>query len=445
MTTTEPQPRGSSPPRRRRQRSLRFRGFLLALACLSGGASAAFSARNHRRTTRLLMSTTERDPKTAAAKSDPDPTATGSSGGGGGSNIPPGSPLAMILLEQQEFELEVGHAMDVLREDYPLILHTKPDFSIYDQDLELIDPAGVQLHGLNNYKAAFRLLHGVVGIFYSPDQSLLKSRMCFDKARQNIRISWNAEVIPKAIFGGQRSTLHVDGISVYEISRVSGNITQHRIERLIINDTPIVPEQGIFAALRGYYNKKTDMDGIPVYNTGLESNEVARFRSFSPASSSTLFKAVSPDSDVGGSLSDDLEQKNAARKKFGLDPLSMDEYVELQEQVQIMESQQRQRSAAAAAEIAANKKKEEERGSGGFFRKMLGGSLLKDTCESNYDCQRPEVCCDFGFKKTCCSSGMRIVDGRSRYGQLAEVPVLADPGPNGYPRDDDDPRQRRRY
>jgi len=375
------------------------------------------------------MSTTERDPKTKSS----DPTTPSTSE----NNIPPGSPLAMILLEQQEFEMEVGHAMDVLRKDYPLILHTQPDFSIYDPNLELIDPSGVQLHGVKNYKAAFQLLHAVVGIFYCPDRSLLNSRMCFDKARQNIRISWNAEVIPKAIFGGQKSTLHVDGISVYEISRVSGNITQHRIEQLVVNETPIAPEQGVFAALRGYYNKKTDKNGIPVYNTGLETNEVVPFRSFSPMSSSILLRAASPDSDVGGGLSDALEEKNAARKKFGLDPLNMEEFTELQKQVQVLESQQQQRSAAALAEIAAKKKKEAR---GSFFKNLLG-EALQDTCDTNYDCERPEVCCDFGFKKMCCSSGMRIIDGpQSRQGQMAPVPVIASPGPN-YPPLDEPPRR----
>jgi len=375
-------------------------------------------------------------------------TTTGTSSSG--SNIPPGSPLAMICLDQQEFELEVGHAMDVLRKDYPKILHTQPDFSIYDQDLELIDPSGVQLHGVKNYKAAFRLLHTVVGIFYSPSQSILKNRMCFDKARQNIRIHWNAEVIPKAIFGGEKSTLHVDGISVYEFSRVSGNITQHRIERLVINDTPIVPEQGVFAALRGYYNRKSDMEGIPVWNSGLEANgnEVVPFRNFSPTSRSVLFErtdglvqrsqlgAASPNSSDLDPSEEALEAKNAARKKFGLEPLSMEEFTELQEQVRQLDAQQQQRSAAAAAEMAAKKKKEE---GGGFFKKIFG-EALQDTCESNYDCERPEVCCDFGFKKMCCSSGMRILDGpKSRYGDWAEVPVIANPGPN-YPPLDDPPR-----
>lgn len=364
-------------------------------------------------------------------------------------NIPPGSPLSMLILDQQEFELEVGHAMDVLRNDYPTILTTNPDFSIYDPDLELIDPSGVHLAGVHNYKAAFRLLHAVVGIFYCSDRSILKHRMCFDKARQNIRIHWNAEIIPKAIFGGQRSTLHVDGISVYEISRVSGNITQHRIERLIINDTPVLPEKGIFAALRGYAVKK-NVDGVPVFNTGLETmteTGVVPFRNFHPLAASALLdqhededsstlQPLAASSPGSTEVSYDpfmeaLEKKNAARKKFGLAPLTAEEFAELQEQVRQLDAQQQQRSAAAAAEMAAKKKKEDE---GRFLKKMLG-NVLEDTCDSNYDCERPQICCDFGFKKMCCTSGMRVVDGpRSRQGQYAEIPVIANPGPN-YPQD----------
>jgi hypothetical protein len=41
-------------------------------------------------------------------------------------DVPPGSPLAMICMDQNEFELDVGHAMDVLRDDYPCILTDNP-------------------------------------------------------------------------------------------------------------------------------------------------------------------------------------------------------------------------------------------------------------------------------------------------------------------------------
>lgn len=40
--------------------------------------------------------------------------------------ISPGSPLDMICKDQHEFELSVGHAMDVLRTDYDTILTTNP-------------------------------------------------------------------------------------------------------------------------------------------------------------------------------------------------------------------------------------------------------------------------------------------------------------------------------
>jgi hypothetical protein len=49
---------------------------------------------------------------------------------------------------------------------------------------------------------------------------------------------------------------------------------------------------------------------------------------------------------------------------------------------------------------------------------------LEDTCASNEDCQRPEVCCDFGFKKMCCRSGKMAHDLQLEY---ATVPV-----PQGY-------------
>ena len=354
------------------------------------------------------------------------------------------------------------------RDVVPTLPHL--DFSIYDPELEVIDPSGVHLHGVKNYESAFSLLHAMIGLFYCPDQSGLTFRMCFDKARQNIRIHWNAQVIPKAIFGGIKTTLHVDGISVYEISRASGNITQHRIERLIINDYPIAPENGVFAAMRGVA-VKSEVKGIPVFNldvpnfydcdsrsgpgdsstssnSGSSSLHIVPFQNFRPTTRSVLFGHVQDDdlsstrpqhqsttamessssSFDGNNIDwDALERKNLARKKFGLKPLSPEEFMELQKEVQELDVQQKEKATVAAAEMAEKKHKEENPG----FLKKLFGDAMKDTCDSNFDCERPQVCCDFGFKKMCCSSGMLILEGppRSRQGQLAEIPVIANPGP----------------
>jgi hypothetical protein len=56
------------------------------------------------------------------------------------------------------------------------------------------------------------------------------------------------------------------------------------------------------------------------------------------------------------------------------------------------------------------------------FEKLFG-KVLTDTCESNFDCERPQVCCDFGFKKMCCFSGTPV--GRS-VPEYALVPVPVD-------------------
>lgn len=417
----------------------------------------------------------------------------------------PTSPI--VTHDRQEFEMQVGRAMDTLRDDYPDILVKDLDYSIYEPDLELIDPSGVHLHGVKNYENAIRLVHTMVGIFYCPEESDLKFRMCFDKARRNIRIHWNARVVPKAIFGGYKTTLHVDGISIYELDRVSGNITQHRLERLVMNDAHLSPEQGVFAALRKQAIQ-SQVDGIPSFHRHMEAmtqtaeetiynnigngevsfqtknmpENILRFRnkmkmnhrgsllfdendsegslpsliSFITASSSrsrlnSNSVSSSASSEADASSSDQsiphmdsstaaLEKKNMARKKFGLKPMNMEDFIELERQVKDMDVQHQKKVAAAAMEameLAREKQQKDNRG--GILGKLFG-EALKDTCESNYDCERPEVCCDFGFKKMCCSSGLNIVEGLTNpMGQreMIRVPI---PNPNPYP--GNDPRNR---
>merc|ERR1712238_81932 len=130
----------------------------------------------------------------SSSPSSPDEEDTSGSGSSSTSSTSTG-------YDRQEFEMQVGRAMDTLRNYYPDFLHCKdPDYSIYSRDLELIDPSGVHVHGLKNYQNAIHIVHTLVGIFYCPQLSTVQFRMCFDSARQNIRISWNAEVIPKALF-----------------------------------------------------------------------------------------------------------------------------------------------------------------------------------------------------------------------------------------------------
>jgi len=414
--------------------------------------------------------------------------------------------------DRQEYEMQIGRAMDTLRNDYPDFLHCKdPDYSIYSMDLELIDPSGVHLHGVKNYKKAIHIVHTLLGIFYCPQESTVQFRMCFDKARHNIRISWNAEVIPKALFGGTKRVLHVDGISIYELDRMSGNITQHRLERLVMNDDLIQEEQGIFAALRSHaIQSQRDhgrVIGIPALSgmddmlhpiTGMDvgsssshhhatdgssrsinsiPNQILRFKNNKNSNQRSLL--FDDDSDTTASLSTStsclhshnmgdansmammnmntndpdaaLKKKNLLRRKFGLKPIDMKEFVELEANIAELDYQQQQKKkeadvmAAIEAEQRMKKQRQQEiknnSGLNSIFQKLFG-DVVKDTCESNYDCQRPEVCCDMGFKKMCCSNGMRIFNAPNVEGVLVPVTISPTPDPTIPP---NDPRNNQGY
>ena len=379
---------------------------------------------------------------------------------------PVGSPLRRICDEENEFKMAVGKAIDTLRKDYPDLLERSPDFSIYDKNIEVVDPSGVTLHGVKGYKTSFNFMHALVKFFYCPKDSGLTFRLMYDTLRNSIRVSWNAVLVPRAIYGGQRNVLHVDGISVYDFDRSTGQIVKHHIEHLLLNGEPQRPQEGVFSAIRN----QAVSDGVPVFTvldpngslsagtgTGVHVSVGGRGTSssghnpftvefntgmgtfqnlLSPSSdvTKTSLFSVSEASGVDGDVAsgtDDADnfdeaafnKKNVSRKKFGLPPMSVAEFQELEAQVRQMEAEQKAKAAqvaAATAQLAESKKEKKN------VLSSLFGSILQDTCESNYDCERPEVCCDLGIKKMCCSSGMQVFNGGispAQQRQLIRVPA----------------------
>ena len=93
-----------------------------------------------------------------------------------------------IVDAQKEYELNLGRAVDTLKKDYPDLLYHHPSWNLYHDDLEVIDPSGVSLHGLENYKMAFGFIHAVVKVFYCEEKSSVTSvRVAYDCARKCIR------------------------------------------------------------------------------------------------------------------------------------------------------------------------------------------------------------------------------------------------------------------
>lgn len=176
-----------------------------------------------------------------------DELATSSSSSSSSSCLPP--VLQDMVDERREFELNLGRALDTLRKDYPTMLHKTPDFSIYHDEITVLDPSGVQLTGLKNYKNSFGFLQTIVRFFYNTAESCVQSRMVYDFARQSIRISWNVVLVPKVV-GNRRNALYVDGISIYKMDSKSGKIVEHKVEKLLVNNIPVTPPYGILTTLR---------------------------------------------------------------------------------------------------------------------------------------------------------------------------------------------------
>lgn len=129
-----------------------------------------------------------------------------------------------------------------------LCTHTlPPDFSIYHPDITVVDPSGVQLTGLDSYKSSIKFMQQFIKFWFQIDKSGLQFRLVYDFARSSIRVSWHAVLIPKVPLG---KPLHLDGICMYKLDAESGKIIEHKFEKLLINNTPVVPPYGVFSLLQ---------------------------------------------------------------------------------------------------------------------------------------------------------------------------------------------------
>lgn len=161
------------------------------------------------------------------------------------SKLPP--VLQEIADERRNFQVNLGKAMDTLRKDMPYILKKSPDYSIYHEDISVVDPSGVQLTGIDNYKSSIKFFQQFVKFWFQQERNGLQYRLVYDFARSSIRVSWHAVLVPKMPLG---KPLHVDGISMYRLETETGKIIEHKLENLSINNTPITPPYGVFSLLQ---------------------------------------------------------------------------------------------------------------------------------------------------------------------------------------------------
>lgn len=131
--------------------------------------------------------------------------------------------------------------------------HHPTDYSIYHENISLKASDGqIQLSKLTSYKKALGLVRSALSLVYDTDKSIIQSRMVYDPTRTELRVSYNAMLVPK-IMGVTGRTVHVDGISVYSFdlsasrdregnkNEGAGKIREHRIEKLLVNGAAMQP------------------------------------------------------------------------------------------------------------------------------------------------------------------------------------------------------------
>lgn len=126
------------------------------------------------------------------------------------------------------------------------------DYSIYHEDIAVVDPSGVQSTGIDTYKSSIKFMQQFINFWFQQDKqhttaSGLQYRLVYDFARSSIKVSWHVTLIPKMPLG---KPLHIDGISMYKLDSDLGKINEHRFESMSINNTPIVPPYGVFSLLQ---------------------------------------------------------------------------------------------------------------------------------------------------------------------------------------------------
>lgn len=97
------------------------------------------------------------------------------------------------------------------------------------------------------------------------------------------------------------------------------------------------------------------------------------------------------------------ERRNESRKKFGMKPLSRDEFIVLQEETRMQAEKRR----LEFRNLKPQQRRSESPNMASILETMLSAAAPQ-VCETNDDCPAPsEVCCDFRFQKVCCSHGVK--------------------------------------
>lgn len=320
------------------------------------------------------------------------------------------------------YNLNRGRAIDTLRRDYPQLLDSKPDMSIFTKGIELHDPSGKRLSGMKQYERVFDALRFLRRTTMQ-DAEMTYRIVVVDEA---IRVRWSLKMwmrdpalgLTNMVTNGEPALVHIDGVSNYDLND-DGLIYRHRLENIILRGqseaAPLTQLNFAWptAALA------TPPVAIPFFR-GLDAALPEFFDSVADAARDVVDDAKQQYFDTRGGA-------GASTQRRGGDPsMAMGETP--------FERAARERAEDAAASAArlesraaATKKQKPKDGLVELFSRAM-----PQPCETSYDCESPEVCCDLVFTSVCCSGGMMMpqVGLKQQLQQQAiPIPIERDDGP----------------
>lgn len=287
-----------------------------------------------------------------------------------------GPPVPGAPRGPSEFELNLGRVVDVLRTDYPNFFTQEPDMSIYTDDIELHDPSGMRLHGRKQYRSVFQMLRFLRRT--TMQDAELTYRLVVTE--RTVRVRWSAKMWMRDPatgvnhLNGGPALVHLDGVSIYDLND-EGLVKAHRLDNIVLSG-------------REHQQIVNLQFAWPSPGIAMPEMAVPFFRALS--------EALPADSVAGRAA------KFEAERAFALSGFDSTPQPE---------------------------KREEGKKGTGFLNSI-------EQCESSYDCESPQVCCDLFLAKICCGGGL-MMPVPQPVPQAIPIPVEPDqypfPNPPRYP------------
>jgi hypothetical protein len=262
-------------------------------------------------------------------------------------------------------------------------------------------------------------------LLYPPPQppcSPLLSPLGFSQ----IRVRWSAKLWMRdpalgltKMANGEPAVVHLDGVSNYHLD-AEGKIYKHVIENIIMRGSE--EAQPVQLALSWPKMGLTPELALPM-PFGLRPLDAPNTWS-PPEALKALFTA---DSESHAAQQPTAQQQPASPvhsraakpvKRRGGEPQASESYETPMQRA----ARERAEDAERAARLEELRAPEQE----SVTKRM--GLTMPQACETSYDCERPDVCCDLLFGSVCCNGGLMIpsVDRQQGVLQRQAIPIPVD-------------------